>query len=404
MRICNQAEYISQLTRLRTANLGHFPVGRTSETCGASPAGNALIGAGPAHTESSGRTRSPERFGRLGALLLLCVVLAAGFAAVLPAPAAAREVSVTRSIFLGRAGAGAKELQPGGDVEMRGERWLVSDPERLRVESTDPEIKLLLRFEPKDGKAGTLSLTIALFNPRKQFDYQHQQQSSVMRGGRLETLKELRLGEGLETDLGGVRGEVEEITIQDDGTRELRLELRGNLLVLHVIPFEEGGNPSGAYFSYFDREPLYFLDYTLLAGGYEQNAYGELVLFEDFAVMGNVITDDTNTVILARGVLRQQLLRWRRVAVSVEGGPAFYTFDPVDTTDEDDSELLLVLGTTLNFRYGNWGAALHVSSVSGSSLAMLMGGWQFSKSFGALIEWQSFQGLSDFGLGGSWKF
>lgn len=353
-----------------------------------------------ASSNSAASTSVRGRTGALAAAVLLGLVLSA-----LPSwSGEARALEISRSIFQGQDGRAQPQLRPGAEVEMRSQRWQVSQAIQLRVESPDPEIKALLRFRPLDPKAGTLTLTLVLFNPRKRFDYQHQQQSMVMAGGSLRPRQRLELGQGLVTDLGGAIGEVAEILVQEDGTRELRLMLRGGVLVLRVIPFEEGGDPSGAPLPYFERERLSFLNYDLLAGGFEENGYGELRLFEDFALLGNVIADGSESVILARGVLRQQLVRWRRVAISVEGGPALFTLDPEDPSEEDDGELTLVAGATLTFRYGDWGVAAHVSSVNGPALAMLLAGWQFSSSFGAFLEWQSFQGFSDFGVGLSLLF
>jgi hypothetical protein len=256
-----------------------------------------------------------------------------------------------------------------------------------------------MQFRPRDKAAGRLTLTVMLFNRRSRFDFQHEQRSASLVAGRLEAHDNFEVGDGLETDLGGSPGEVDEILIQEDGTSELRLILRGKLLVLKVISLEAGGDPSGAVAPYFDRDRLGFLDYKVLAGGYTDNGYGELVLFDDFALMGNLLVDGDDFAFLARGVVRQQVVRWRRMALSLEGGGAFFTLDPEDSSVDNADELTLVFGTTLQFRFGDWGFAGHVSSVDGPVLAMLLAGWQFSRSFGGLLYGQSFQGFSLFGAG-----
>lgn len=388
MQSCNQSGNISHLKELRIAKLG---------------GGGSRVKDNMAPDRPASLARGKRRFSlsvhRARRLLLCCLLLL-----LLPAATAAREVLVSRLLFQGQSGRDEVELQPGRSIELREQILLAPEAIRLRVESVDPEINLLLRFQPSDAKSGTMTLTIVLFNPRKKRDFQHERQSKVMQGGALQIRESLRLGEGLETDLGGAVGEVAEIFIDEDGTRELQLELRGEVLLLRLIPFEEGGDPSGALLPYFKRERLDFLDYDLLAGGYEENLYVEWVFLEDFALLTNYISDGTNSVLLARGVLRQQLVRWRRAAVSVEGGAAFYSLDPADASDENDGELSLAIGATLGFRYRRWGMALHAAAVDSEALVMFLGGWQFSASFGALLEWQSFKGLSDFGLGLSWKF
>ncbi|MCH7478533.1 MAG: hypothetical protein IIA14_10575, partial [SAR324 cluster bacterium] len=62
------------------------------------------------------------------------------------------------------------------------------------------------------------------------------------------------------------------------------------------------------------------------------------------------------------------------------------------------------LGFTAHFRSDNWGAAAHVATVNGPLLVTVLGSWQFSSSWGALLSWQSFQGLSGFGVGASLAF
>ena len=338
------------------------------------------------------RLRRPA--GRARLALAVCALCA-----LLPWNAAGRELMISRSIFQGLSERPEQTLQPNAEVEMRAQRWRVPSADRLRVESSDPQTALVMQFRPRDKAAGRLRLTVMLFSRRSRFDFQHEQRSASLVAGRLETHDNFEVGDGLETDLGGSPGEVDEILIQEDGTSELRLILRGNLLVLKVISLEAGGDPSGAVAPYFERDRLGFLDYKVLAGGYTDNGYGELVLFDDFALMGNLLVDGDDFAFLARGVVRQQVVRWRRMALSLEGGGAFFTLDPEDSSVDNADELTLVFGTTLQFRFGDWGFAGHVSSVDGTVLAMLLAGWQFSRSFGGLLYWQSFQGFSLFGAG-----
>ena len=308
-------------------------------------------------------------------------------------------IIVHRTVFEGEPDRPVRDLPPGTEVEMRDEIWRLSGALSLRVESIDPETVVVTQLLPRDASAGTLLLTLIVVSRERLFDFHYRGKSQVLEGGAMVEHRRFRVREGIATDLAGAPGEVVEIRIQDDATAELRLVLSEGQLVLRTIPEEEGGTPSGNVLPIYFGRQLRFLDYDLLGAGGTDNGYGEIVLLEDFALMVNFLTSDGESALLARAVVRQQVLRWRRVSITIEGGAAFFGLDPDDPSVENEGEPTIVGGATLHMRFGNWGWAAHVSSVNGPVLAMVLAGWQFGESWGGFLEWQSFEGLSGFGLG-----
>ncbi|MCZ6842781.1 MAG: hypothetical protein O7G32_08120 [SAR324 cluster bacterium] len=313
-------------------------------------------------------------------------------------------IGVSRTIFGNPADRRRRALKPNKEVELRDEFWQSPPALRLRVESIDPEAVVVIRFSPKDKKAGSLVLTLIVVSRERLLDFNYQQESQALEGGSMVVHRRFRVREGIATDLAGQPGEVEEIRIQDDATAELRLLLRDGELLLRLIPVDDGGNASGNVLPIYYGGQLRFLDYTLLGAGWTDNGYGEMVLFEDFALMGNILADGGNSVLLLRGVVRQQVVRWHRVSITVEGGAAFFTLTPADASVENAEEPTVVGGATLHFRSGDWGGAAHASTVNGPILMMLFGSWQITNSFGGLVEYQSFEGFTGFGVGLSLLF
>jgi hypothetical protein len=293
----------------------------------------------------------------------------------------------------------SRELTPGGEVEVRDEFWRVQGATRLRVESSDPEAFLLMRFLPADKRSGGLVLDLHLLSRRLVRDFQYGQASETMVGGRIVPRPDFKIGQGVTTELSGRRGEVVEVRIQDDAVAELRLALRDDELVLRAIPAKAGGELSGRNFPVYWGEKLSFLDYTLLGAGWLDNGYGELLLFEHFALKINGFSEDNASAAAARLVVRQQLVRGRSLGLWVEGGAGFFTQDPADPSEENEGQATVAFGITGQFRRGDWGAALHAASINGPLLTMVLGGWQFSQSFSLLLEWQSLLGFSGYGVG-----
>ena len=78
------------------------------------------------------------------------------------ARAAEGELLVSRTVFQGTEARAPRELPSDREVQVREERWRVSGVLRLRVESTDPETALVMRFRNTDEKTDALSLTLIL--------------------------------------------------------------------------------------------------------------------------------------------------------------------------------------------------------------------------------------------------
>lgn len=312
---------------------------------------------------------------------------------------AAGELLFFRTVFQAQRERPTVDLTPGEAVEVREQFWRVRGASRLRVESSDPDALVVMRFRTADERSGALVLTVTLVSRRGKYDFRYEGGSEKMEGGIIAPLKNFRVGDGIVTELAGAPGEVAEIRIQDDATAELRLLLEEGQLVLRAIPADEGGELSGRAYPIFRGQTLNFLDYTVLGAGGTDNGYGEVVLFEHFALKVNGFLDGDESAVAARLVVRQQVWRSRDFALWLEGGGGFFTQDPSDPNEEKEGEATVAFGATGIYRTGDWGVSVHAASFNGPTLAMVMAGWQFSESFSLLLEWQSLLGFSGFGAG-----
>ena len=332
------------------------------------------------------------------------MVALAGLGALMPVTTLALPISVSRTFFPESATANPRALPRRGLVQFGPEKWRMEGVARLRIESEEPEIVVVLRFRPRPGAVGELLLTVILQADPGLFGFLYETHSQVIAGGEILAFPETRVGEGIETDLEGVTGAVTEIRVQDDGAAELRLLREGDLLRIVVVPVEAGGEPARGAHPFLTAVPLTFLEYTVLGAAWEDNGLGDLFLFEHFGFSFNALSDAGTSATLARAVVRVQMKRWERFSLWVEGGAGFFQLDPEDPSQEAAGIPTWAFGLTAHFRSGNWGAAGHVATVNGPLLVTVLGGWQFSPSWGALLSWQSFQGLSGFGVGASLAF
>lgn len=341
-------------------------------------------------------------------LLLVCIAAAAS----------AQEVAVSRNRFAGVAERPLRALPAAGTVSIADEVWSAAGVTRLRVDSSDPQVAAVLRWRPvpaprgADGGAGPaeeppgtqrLRLTLILIVRPGQRRFLYKSQSQALTGGAFSELKRYRVGDGLETDLSGAPGRVTEIVIQDDGEAELRLSRDGDLLTLVVVTPEGGGEPTGPGPPYYAGRSLKFADYGLLATGYTENGYGELLLWDTLAAKINGFVSDAEEVLLLRAVLTQQAWRSRRFSLWVEGGAGFFRTEQSGTAAQEET-VSYAAGLTLHYRDGAWGAALHYGLVDESGVAMLLAGWQVGSAWGLALSWQSFEGASGAGLGASLSF
>ncbi len=334
------------------------------------------------------------------------LALAAVGAALLWAPGGAlgQPLKIGRMEYLGRAGRPSQPLTAGAEVEFRDEIRLVAKVSRLRVESANPEFPPVFRFRPVGGKPGQLSLTVILIAREGRFDYRYQETAQVMEGGALTERAPARGEKSLTTELSGEPGRVVEIRVQDDLAAELRLQVEGDTLVLRAISPEEGGNPTGGAVPHYFGKPYLFLNYKLIAAGYTDNLMLEALVYEDFAVMLNYISSGGTTAMLLRGVVRQQVYRWERVSIWLEGGAGYYTVSPVDDTDTEADSPDWQFGVGSHYRWGDWGVAGTLTTTNGTIHISAVGGWQFSKTWAAVLEAQVFQGLTVYGLGATWAY
>lgn len=356
---------------------------------------------------------APARRVRAVLLLGAALVLLAG-----PRPTVAQapaERIVSRNAFVGQPERPEATLAAGAPVTVGAERWRVAGVEALRVVSPDPQLSVVFRYAPlaepgagppAPGSApGPLRLTVIVIAREGARRHEYKLDGQRIVDGALLPQRAFRVAEGgQQTALDGTPGSVREIVIQDDADVELRLRRDGTVLELQAVPPAAGGVPSGPERPYFEGRPLRFADVLLLAAGYKENALGELWLGD--ALIGRLnafFPSGGDDAVVGRAMVTAQLWRGHRISVWLEGGAGYTALtDPTDGSVTD--EVRVAWGATLHWRLGDWGAAANAGLVGDRTVLSALGSWQALSWLGAIVEWQSFEGHSGYGLGFSVDF
>ncbi len=337
------------------------------------------------------------------ASLALSVLLAASSAWAQPAP-----IVVSRNVFHGQENRPARALSGGNGMSLGAERLEVSGAAHLRIASPSRTVSAALRFRPLPETAEGWVLTVVLTTQQHDRDFYY-----LGHGQRAEQGKRVEQADyhadGLQTELTaddeqGRPRSVREIVLQDDGQAELRLALDGDTLRLTVLTPDHGGVPTPPRFAGGKGPPLRLLDYSLLGGGYTDNAFAEGWLSGFLVLRANYFANSSETLGVTRVAVAQQAWRWEHFSVWVEGGGAVSQRRNEKTKVTEDARIDLTLGGTGHWRYDAFGASLHLGSAGTSLLTQLLAGWQFSQSWGAVLSWQQLKDASGFGIGMSVNF
>ena len=350
--------------------------------------------------------RGRARGGRRLALTLACLGLLAAAGSRAPGSAGAQALELTRNQFAGHAERPEALLAGGVPVPVGAERWRVTGADVLRVSSPDPDVAVVLRYEPLEIPVGDgtdpLRLLLIVIVREGARHHEYKRGGQLLRQGELVPQRAFRVGaHGLVSALAGAPGRVRELVIQDDGDVELRLAQAGPVLALEVVPPAQGGLPSGGGRPYYLGRPLRFVDGRLLATGYTDNALGALRLGEHFVGRVNALFPDGGEAVLVRGLVSAQAWRSDTLALAVEGGAGYASVTDAGATA---TELRVAGGVTLHWRRGPWGAALHAGLVGEGAVLELYGGWQAWERTGLVLSWQGFSGRSGLGLGAAVGF
>ncbi len=295
-------------------------------------------------------------------------------------------------------------LASGAEFTVANQRVSTPPVARLRIVSPDPEVSLVLRF--RDAGADTsalklpaLKLTVVIITRPKPHDFEYLSNGEVLQGGRRMPQPEYHIRAGLETDLATTTAAVTELVIQDDGQAEVRLQAQGDSLVLNVVPPQWGGAPSGTTLPYYTGQPLLFLDYRLLAGGYVDNGLGELWVGRNLVGRFNGYFPSHGSLTLERVAATQQALRGDNWSLWLEGGAAAYQDTPASAGQAATSTITWELGATWHWRQGDWGAALHAATINGPTAYQALFGWQARHRLGLFLAQHGFQSQTASALG-----
>lgn len=337
--------------------------------------------------------------GILAWTLLLAPVL------TLAAPAFGQPASIAvfRNRFHAQAERPVRPLIPATWVSLGAERLEASGAGRLRLVSPSSKVFAALRFRAlaEDESGWLLTVVLTTLAQDRDFYYLGQGQRAVQ--GKLEPQPSYR-ADGLETELAAADGtgrprQVRAVVIQDDGQCEVRVVLEGDALHIQAIPPEHGGRPNPPRFAGGKGPPLHFLDYRLLAGGYTDNAFVELWAFDFVVLRANYFMNDTETRGIGRLAIAQQMWRAEHWSIWLEGGAAVSQQRDEKTEKTSGGRLNLAAAVTGHWRHDRFGASLHLGQAGGPLLMQLLGGWQFTARWGALVSWQQVKESSGFGLG-----
>ncbi len=346
---------------------------------------------------------APGILRRCVPLLALCTVLGG------PAAwAQSGSIVISRNLFFEQSDRPTRTLAGSGELPLGPERMEVGGATRLRINSPARTVSAALRFRPLPEQPDAWQLTVVLTTALHDRDFYYLSQGQRAEQGKLLAQADYH-ADGLETDLSATDGQghsrtVKEIVLQDDGQAEVRVGLDGDTLRVQVIPPEFGGSPNPPRFAGGKGPGLRFLDYRALGGGYTDNGFGEWWLFNFLVLRGNFFTNSTETRSIGRVAVAQQAWRWERFSLWAEGGAAISQRRDEKTKVTQDARIGLTAGLTGHWRYDTFGASLHMGSAGGPLLTQLLAGWQFSRSWGALLSWQQVKDSSGFGLGLSMNY
>lgn len=358
-------------------------------------------GCGKRHGTKDSSKTGGSRYG--AAVLALSVLLAAFSAGAQPAP-----LVISRNWFHAQEHRPARALSGGGGVSLGAEQLEVSGAAHLRIASPSRAVSAALRFRPLPNEADGWVLTVVLTTQQHGRDFYYLGQGQRAEQGKLVEQGDYH-ADGLQTELtaedeqGRLRS-VREIVLQDDGQAELRLALEGDTLRLTALTPDQGGVTMPPRFPGGKGPPLRLLDYSLLGGGYTDNAFAELWLSGFLVLRANYFTTSSETLSVTRIAFAQQAWRWEHFSVWLEGGGAVSQRRNEKTKVTEDARVGLAAGATGHWRYDRFGASLHLGSAGTSLVTQLAAGWQFSQSWGALLSWQQVKDASGFGLGMSVNF
>jgi len=332
-------------------------------------------------------------------------------------------------------------LDPGASLTLADRRVLTAPAQRLKLVSPDPGIAVVLRFRPtgpvlaspaSDGATWTLTVVVVA-RPRPH-DYYYLTDGQRIVDGKLAPQTAYRLGKGLETGLAVTRepapgaeaatDSVAEIVVQDEGDAELRLSRDGETLELNIVPPAFGGTPSGRSVLAPRSEPLRFLDYQLLAGGYLKAAFdndylgwivpngtpdhgfAEAWLWDVVGVRAAAFSFEHETFSVERLVVTQQAGRGEHWSIWLEGGASAFqhALAPVGGPTSERSGVGWTAGLTGHVRFGDWGASAHWADTDGPSYTQVLAGWQATRPVGIALSWISYRTASPTSLALSLRF
>jgi len=335
-------------------------------------------------------------------------------------PGASVSVVVVRNLFAGNESRPEVTLQPGAPLALAGERVRVEGIQRLRVESPDPQVRVALHFRRDSAAAERWSLVVIVPSRRRPHDYLYLSAGEQAQGGRLSPQTSYRVGQGLETDLTPEGGAVSEIVVQDEGDSELRLRRSDGALVLAIVPPEAGGHPTGATRPWYRDEPLRFLDYQVLVGGYAkavfdndyagwmlpsgttEHAFVEATVRDTAGVRAATFTKPHESLSVEQFVFTMQAVRGEWWSLWAEAGAS--ASQRTRSSAPAQSAVGWTAGAAAHVRFGDWGGSVRWADTDGPSLLQALAGWQATRHVGVALSWISYRSASAAGLAVSFGF
>lgn len=334
------------------------------------------------------------------------------------ATAAAPDVVVSRNLLAGQASRPDTKLEPGGTLSLAAQRVHVADIQRLRVEAPDPEVAVALRFRRLPAARDLWALTVILVTRPRPHDYLYRSAGEQVSGGQFAPQASYRVGTGLETELTPAGGAVAEIAVQDEGDAEIRLHRQDGTLVLTVVPPGAGGHPTGAPRPWYRDDPLRFLDYQVLLGGYAkavfandtanwllpagtpEHAFLEANVRDAAGVRAAWFTRAHESFSVEQLVFTLQPVRGEWWSLWTEAGASAFqrTQTPLHGKNTAQSGVGWTAGAAAHARFGDWGATVRWADTDGPSLTQALAGWQATRHVGVALSWLSYRNASATGL------
>ena len=340
------------------------------------------------------------------------------------AQAASGSLHISRNWFARETQRPEVTLTTGQPLSLGRERATTGGASHLKIVSPDPEVGVALRFRTLPEPGRPWELTVILVTRERPHDFFYLTQGELIANGELKPQTEFRVEHGIETELTTKDAPVRDVIVQDEGDAEIRIQRSDGTVTLNVVPGQYGGRAVAGSEPWYANEPLRFLDYNILAGGYSkavlnndytgwilpssttEHGFAEAWVANAVGVRVAAFSLTRESFAVGQLVYQLQAMRGEWWSVWLEAGAAAHerTLSPAHGQSTQTSDVGWTAGATGNVRFGRWGGQVHWADTDGPSVLQVLAGWQATRKLGLALSWISYRNAEPLGLAASWQF